>query len=171
MFVDAKNAECSDCSHISSVGGARIIHGWSLLSEQTEQNAGRLGPKGEQLGWDETKVGNYENNKQNGEEAFVFLINMDFSDYARERERFYRRLATPTMDRLKHKYKAYISYYLWQLERSQWDRTDSLKTSEEEEQAQFDEELIEEEKRRVAKTVLAAIRPEKELIEILQSSE
>lgn len=75
------------------------------------------------------------------------------------------------MDRLKHKYKAYISYYLWQLERSQWDRTDSLKTSEEEEQAQFDEELIEEEKRRVAKTVLAAIRPEKELIEILQSSE
>ena len=125
----------------------------------------------EQLGWDETKVGDYENNKQNGEEAFVFLINMDFSDYARERERFYKRLTSPTMNRLKHKYKAYISYYLWQLERSFSDSKDSVRTPEEEEQTKFDEELIEEEKRRVSKTVLAAIRPEKELIEILRSPE
>ena len=121
--------------------------------------------------WDDTKVGDYENNKQNGEEAFSFLINMDFSDYAKERERFYRRLSSPTMNRLKDKYKAYVSYYLWQLERSLRDRKDSLKISEEEEQTQFDEELVEGEKRRVAKTVLAAIRPEKELVEILQSSE
>ena len=96
---------------------------------------------------------------------------MDFSDYAKERERFYRRLSSPTMNRLKDKYKAYVSYYLWQLERSLRNKKDSLKTSEEEGQTQFDEELIEEEKRRVAKTVLAAIRPEKELVEILQSSE
>lgn len=125
----------------------------------------------DQLGWDETKVGDYENNKQNGEEAFVFLINMEFSDYAKERDRFYKRLAASTMNRLKHKYKAYISYYLWQLQHSLRDRRDSLKTSEEEGQTQIDEELIEEEKRRVSKTVLAAIRPEKELVEILQSSE
>lgn len=96
---------------------------------------------------------------------------MDFSEYARERERFYRRLATPTMNRLKHKYKAYVSYYLWQLKRSIREEKIPLKISEEEEQTQFDEELIEEEKRRVAKTILAAIRPEKELVEILQSSE
>ncbi len=96
---------------------------------------------------------------------------MDFSDYAKERERFYRRLSSPTMNRLKDKYKAYISYYLWQLERSLRDRKDPLKASEEEEQPRFDKELIEEEKRRVAKTILAAIRPEKELVEILQSSE
>jgi len=121
--------------------------------------------------WDETKVGDYENNEQNGEEAFSFLINMDFSDYAKERERFYRRLPSPTMNRLKDKYKAYVSYYLWQLQRYLRGRKDSLRTSEEEGQTQFDEELIEEEKVRVAKTVLAAIRPEKELVEILQSLE
>ncbi|MCK4793423.1 MAG: hypothetical protein KAV87_57375, partial [Desulfobacteraceae bacterium] len=121
--------------------------------------------------WDETKVGDYQTNKQNGEKEFVFRINMDFSDYAKERGRFYRRLSSPTMNRLKDKYKAYVSYYLWQLERSLRDRKDSLKISEEEEQTQFDEELVEGEKRRVAKTILAAIRPEKELVEILQSSE
>lgn len=121
--------------------------------------------------WDETKVGDYQTNKQNGEKEFVFRINMDFSDYAKERGRFYRRLSSPTMNRLKDKYKAYVSYYLWQLERSLLDKKDSLKTSEEEGQNQFDEEQIEEEKRRVAKTILAAIRPEKELVEILQSPE
>jgi hypothetical protein len=125
----------------------------------------------DQLGWDETKVGHCETNKQNGEEAFVFLINMDFSDYTKERDRFYKRLATPTINRLKHKYKAYISYYLWQLQHSLRDRQDSPAASEEEGQTQIDEELIEEEKRRVSKTILAAIRPEKELVEILQSSE
>lgn len=121
--------------------------------------------------WDETKIGDYQTNKQNGEKEFVFRINMDFSDYAKERGRFYKRLASPTMNRLKHKYKAYISYYLWQLECSLQDRKDSPKTSEEEGQPQFDEQLIEEEKHRVAKTILAAIRPEKGLIEIMQSFE
>lgn len=123
-------------------------------------------------GWDETIVGHYHYDKQDGEESLIFYINMDFAELAKERERRLNQSGESAIRAFKSHYKAYIAYHLYQLfERFRQDYATSSKVygEELEQEAQVDEEAAKkEEMPRVAKTVILAMRSQRELLEALK---
>ena len=107
--------------------------------------------------WDETHVGKYDLTRDdNGNDLLLLYLNMDNQDLRQERERCLRRQGEVATRRLEVHYKAYIGYHLW------------LQSQEE---SGIDEDVLQEEMRRVAKTVILAMRSEASLFAAADSEE
>lgn len=128
-------------------------------------------------GWNETYVGKYEiTHDQEGNDLLLLYINMDNEDLRHERERRLRSSGESAANRLDIRYKAYIGYHLWLC--SQQKPQSTISKGQEtlsEEPAQLtaqednmtpsaqDEEILQNEMRRVAKTIILAMRSEHDL--------
>ena len=96
--------------------------------------------------WDETHVGRYDLTRDDeGNDLLLLYLNMDNRDLRQERERRLRSNGEIVTGRLEVRYKAYIGYHLW---------------LQSQEKSDLDQDILQEEMRRVAKTVILAMRPE-----------
>lgn len=130
------------------------------------------------LGWDETYVGKHEkvpDPADETEEKLLFYMNMDNEELNKEKERYLRRLGEVPARRLETRYKAYISYHLWlHFERTQFTPMPQAIAGNNENgevrsgNAAKEERNLYEEMRRVARTVLLAMRSERDLVAALR---
>lgn len=130
------------------------------------------------LDWDETYVGKYElvpDPADEDKELLLLYVNMDNQDLSKEKQRCLKRLGEIATRRLETRYKAYIGYHLWlYFERTRLMPTVQASTSNGEneevytEDANKEEKSLYEEMRRVAQTVLLAMRSERDLMATLQ---
>ena len=96
--------------------------------------------------WDETHVGKYDLTRDDeGNDLLLLYLNMDNRDLRQERERRLRSNGELATGRLEVCYKAYIGYHLW---------------LQSQEKSDHDQDILQEEMRRVAKTVILAMRSE-----------
>jgi len=130
----------------------------------------------DEFGWDETHVGKHDlvpDPENKDKELLLLYVNMDNDELSKAKENFLRRLGEPAARRLEIRYKAYIGYHLWlHFERSRpvpTYRTDAGNGDEiQAEDTRQQERNLYEEMRRVAKTVLLAMRSERDLIAALR---
>lgn len=133
------------------------------------------------LGWDETYVGKHElvpDPADENKELLLLYVNMDNEELSKEKERCLRRLGEVSARRLETRYKAYIGYHLWlHFERTRLARASQISAgnngNEEARTVSVDneEQNLYEEMRRVAKTVLLAMKSERDLFATLQAEE
>lgn len=131
------------------------------------------------LGWDETHVGKHElvPDPENADKELLLLyVNMDNDEMSKAKENFLRRLGEPAARRLEIRYKAYIGYHLWlHFERSRptavsGDVSGNGNGGEvQSEDARQQERNLYEEMGRVSKTVLLAMRSERDLTAALRA--
>jgi hypothetical protein len=129
------------------------------------------------LGWDESYVGKHElvpDPANEDKELLLLYVNMDNGELSKTKERYVRRLGEPATRRLEIHYKAYIGYHLWlhfeqtrivSLVPSTSVNNGSEIQSEDSNKA---ERSLYEEMRRVANTVLLAMRSERDIMAALR---
>ena len=121
------------------------------------------------LDWNQTNVGRYDLTRNGeGNDFLLLYINMDNEDLTRERERRLRKSGEAAKRRLDVQYKAYIGYHMWlHQQRNSQDKPTSgvnadkdLMLSEETKNLESvgEEEVLQDELSRVAKTVILAMR-------------
>jgi hypothetical protein len=130
------------------------------------------------LDWNETHVGKHDlvpDPVDETKELLLLYVNMDNEELSKEKERCLRRLGEAAARRLETRYKAYIGYHLWlHFEPSRVapiSQTSSSYNNSEElrvENAMREEKNLHDEMRRVAKTILLAMRSERDLMESLE---
>lgn len=125
------------------------------------------------FGWDKTYVGKYDLTRNGeGNDFLLLYVNMDNEDLLRERERRLRKSGEAAKRRLDIQYKAYIGHHMWlHQQRCSQDRATSsieadhdpqlsegaLSEAKNLESAQ-EEDVFQDEMRRVAKTIILAMR-------------
>ena len=122
------------------------------------------------LNWNETHVGKHD---QSGDKLLLY-VNMDHDELVKERVRRLSADGHAAADRVDLRYKAYIGYHLWlhfQRTREVWQIEHDSNPTEDQAESQNDDEgsdtdqgNVDDEMRRVAKTVLLAMRSERDLI-------
>jgi hypothetical protein len=126
--------------------------------------------------WDKTAVGRYDLTQDpEGNDLLLLYVNMDNEDLRRERERRLRTAGEGSTRRLDVRYKAYIGHHLWLHSQQEPGAGQSAEESSSDaephggmpvpsaaESAQ-EEAVLQEEMRRVAKTVILAMRSEADL--------
>jgi hypothetical protein len=151
---------------------------YKIIDVWKQPPADRPGAKTwDDLDWDETHVGKYElvpDPADEDKELLLLYVSMDNQELSKEKQRCLRRLGELATRRLETRYKAYIGYHLWlHFERNRLMPTAQASTSNDEnsevyvEDAKKEENLYEE-MRRVAQTVLLAMRSERDLMAALQ---
>jgi len=130
------------------------------------------------LGWDESNVGKHElvrDPENEDKELLLLYVNMDNDELSKAKENFLRRLGEPAARRLERRYKAYIGYHLWlHFERSRPASAHGIVPDNgnggevQSEDAGMQERSLYEEMCRVSKTVLLAMRSERDLIVALR---
>jgi hypothetical protein len=130
------------------------------------------------LDWDETHVGKHEIVPDPGsedKELLLLYVNMDNDELSKAKEHSLRRLGETAARRLETRYKAYIGYHLWlhfeKTRLTSTPRTAVTNNGDEEihtGNSETEEKSLYEEMRRVAKTVLLAMRSERDLLAALQ---
>jgi hypothetical protein len=129
------------------------------------------------LGWDESYVGKHElvpDPANEDKELLLLYVNMDNGELSKTKERYVRRLGEPATRRLEIHYKAYIGYHLW----LHFEQTrivslvppTSVNNGSEiqSEDSNKAERSLYEEMRRVANTVLLAMRSERDIMAALR---
>jgi hypothetical protein len=129
--------------------------------------------------WDETYVGKHElvPDPENQERNKLLLyVNVDNEELSKEKQRCITRLGEVATRRLERRYQAYIGYHLWlHFERNrQVSIPQSATTSNGEGEvhagdSSTEEKNLYEEMRRVASTVLLAMRSERDILAALQT--
>lgn len=144
----------------------RIIPVWK------EQVEGRDGVTWDDptLNWNEAHVGKHALSGN----VLLLYVNMDHAELVRERARRLSTAGATAADRLDLRYKAYIGYHLWlhfEKAREDWQRRHGdggpaadPGNGSDNGAANGDSDNLDEEMRRVAKTVLLAMRSEQDLI-------
>jgi hypothetical protein len=130
----------------------------------------------DKLNWGKTDVGKYDLSQSEGNDFLLLYVNMDNEDLAKERERRLRKSGEGPRRRLEIRYKAYIGHHLWlhsqgapnaalllgtggQNDQSaQEDLTDAGTSNYAQTEAELQEEM-----RRVAKTIILAMRSEADI--------
>lgn len=121
------------------------------------------------LNWNETHVGKHDLSG----DTLLLYVNMDHDELVRERVRRLSTAGSLAADRLDLRYKAYVGYHLWlhfEKTRELWQlrRREDAQSDREEppESAEDNTPLpdLDDEMRRVARTVLLAMRSEQDLI-------
>jgi len=137
----------------------------------------------DQLHWDKTHVGKYDITKDAEQNDFLLLyVNMDNEDLVKERERRLKKSGESAMRRLDARYQTYVCHHMWlhnegktkssTISNTAGDLTaDRTMPSEvmldvNQEQLLFDEEM-----RRVAKTIIIAMRSEADIFATLDHEE
>jgi len=128
--------------------------------------------------WDETYVGKHElvpDPQDQDRNKLLLYVNVNNEELSKEKQRCLTRLGEVATRRLERRYQAYIGYHLWlHFERTRPASTAQTATSndgEKEVQAgnsSTEEKNLYEEMRRVASTVLLAMRSERDLVAALQ---
>lgn len=129
--------------------------------------------------WDETSVGKYdlvpdpENEEMN---KLLLYVNVDNEEMNKERQRCLTRLGELATRRLERRYQAYIGYHLWlhfdrsrQASMIQGANPDNGESGVHGYNAGTEERHLYEEMRRVASTVLLAMRSERDILAALQA--
>ena len=129
--------------------------------------------------WDETYVGKHElvPDPENQERNKLLLyVNVDNEDLGKEKQRCLTRLGEVATKRLERRYQAYIGYHLWlHFERTRQVSTPQSATTNDGESethvgnSSSEERNLYEEMRRVASTVLLAMRSERDILAALQT--
>lgn len=130
------------------------------------------------LDWGETHVGKYDlvpDPANEDRELLLLYVNMDNEELSKEKERCLKRLGELATRRLETRYQAYIGYHLWlHFERTRFMPASQASTRNNgdndlaAENASKEEKALYEEMRRVARTVLLAMRSERDLMAALQ---
>lgn len=128
------------------------------------------------LQWGKTDVGKYDLAQLEGNDFLLLYVNMDNEDLAKERERRLRKSGEGARRRLEIRYKAYIGHHLWlhsqggtkaavlsgmagQYDQSAQEDSPAAGTNDHSQtEAQLQEEM-----RRVAKTIILAMRSEADI--------
>ena len=136
----------------------------------------------DELDWDKTAVGKYDLTRdQEANDLLLLYVNMDNGDLRRERERRLRSAGEGSTRRLDVRYKAYIGHHLWlhsqqrlsggqpgEESSSETEPNGGMPVSGAGESTQ-EEAALQEEMRRVAKTVILAMRSEADLFRAMDA--
>jgi len=138
----------------------------------------------DKLSWGKTDVGKYDLTQLEGNDFLLLYVNMDNEDLVKERERRLRKSGEGARRRLEIRYKAYIGHHLWLHsqggtkaavlsgiggQNNQSDQED-LSEGGTNDYLQAEAEL-QEEMRRVAKTIILAMRSEADIFSEIEREE
>lgn len=155
----------------SRVGNLQILRVWR---EPPSDEPNALTWDSEGIDWNEENVGKYAIDRdEEGNDLLLLYVNMDHSELVRERSRRLQVYGIPAVKIFERRYAAYIGYHLWLCSQQAESATASESTDENlastESQMRrlesTEQELaMKKEIQRVAKTIIQALRSERDIL-------
>jgi hypothetical protein len=155
----------------SRVGNLQILRVWR---EPPSDDPTALTWDSEGIGWNEENVGKYAIDRDpEGNDLLLLYANMDHSELVRERSRRLQVYGTAVVKIFERRYAAYVGYHLWLYSQEAEstpasESTDETLVSTEPQTRRLEsaeqEFAMEKEMQRVAKTIIQALRSERDIL-------
>jgi len=156
----------------SRVGNIKILKVWR---EPPPDDPEALTWNSEGIGWNEENVGKYAVDKDEAENDLLLIyVNMDHSELVKERNRRLQVHGVTAVKTFERRYAAYVAYHLWlYCEQAESHTTSVLRDDQSvsdtqkegpRPEAQEQEFVMAKEMQRVAKTIIQALRSERDIL-------